>query len=249
MRNYTVVTCHFGDRFWIAHCLEAVDALSDSRVVEVVIVDQSRESAAFLQTLPRVGRVLDFPLDEEHIQSVGHDHAASLNRALRQCTFSTTHVIVLDSDCFPVKKNWLDELPEVCAAGDPMKWGLTHPCFVAIPVGLAARLDFSEGLLEVGIDTGRLIGLQIARLGTPIEIDAPVAAFRGTRGHFYFDESVYHHGSASFLSADDPRIRNKVNAAREAFYRNRILRGSFSISWLEYVLMRALRWVRARILR
>ena len=52
--SYTLVSCHFGDPFWITHMLKQVDALSDERIARVVLVDQSRESGALLATLPRV---------------------------------------------------------------------------------------------------------------------------------------------------------------------------------------------------
>ena len=53
-RSYTVVTCDFGDPFWITHSLSQLDRCSDGRVASIVVVDQTRSSAAVLARLPRL---------------------------------------------------------------------------------------------------------------------------------------------------------------------------------------------------
>ena len=234
-RSYTVVTCHFGDPFWITHALTALDRHSDGRVRQVVVVDQSRCSEAALAKLPRVSRVLAFPVDQGEIGCVGHDHAASLNRALRSIAFSTSHVLVMDSDCFPVDPSWLDRLGDVTLAGDPQKLGLSHPCLMAFPREFAGAIDFAEGLREVFIDTGRLVGLQLARAGAAVAFTRPRRAFCGLRGDFYLDGTVYHHGSASFISSGDDRLRRQVSAAEEEFYRRLVARGQYGLTPWQYV--------------
>lgn len=229
VRDFTVLTCHFGDPFWIRHCLTQVDRLSDGRVAEVVVVDQDRGRAAELRELPRVGQVLDFPADEQQVAILGHDHPAALNAALGQIDIRTSHVIILDSDCFPVSDTWLDRLSEVTVAADPAKWGLSHPCLMAFPAAVARNLDFADGLLEVGIDTGRLVGLQLARRGYEPHFTRPEGAFRGKRGTFYLDRSVYHHGSGSFISSADSRLHSTVDPVSEAWYRTQVQRGSFEL--------------------
>lgn len=229
-RDFTVLTCHFGDPAWVRHSLAMLDRFSDGRVREVVVVDQDRAASKGLDGLPRVRQVIQFPVDEDQVAILGHDHPASLNRALGTIEIRTSHVIVLDSDCFPIDASWLDRLEDVTLAGDPAKWGLTHPCIMVFPAQVAAEIDFAEGLREVGIDTGRLIGLQLARRGYQVAMSRPEGAFRGKRGTLYLDRTVYHHGSSSFLSSSDPRLRSSVDAVSERVYRSAVMAGAYQLS-------------------
>jgi len=233
--SYTLVSCHFGDPFWITHMLKQVDALSDERIARVVLVDQSRESGALLATLPRVSEVLAFPPDLDQIEMMAHDHPASLNRAMSAIDFSTSHVLVMDSDCFPVDASWLDRLSHATMASDPFYGSLSHPCLMAFPAELAPRVDFADGIREIGIDTGRLVGLQIAKTGTKVTFARPEVAFSGYRGHFYLDRSVYHHGSASFIAAEDERLTRQVSPQREMRYRSYIEAGQFELPRREWL--------------
>ena len=82
--------------------LTQVEALSDGAVKGAVIVDQSRNSANALRTLPLVTEVLTFEPDAAQIAVEGHDHPSALDRALEKGTFTTSHIIIMDSDAFPV---------------------------------------------------------------------------------------------------------------------------------------------------
>lgn len=228
--DYTLVTCHFGDPFWIRHCLAQVDRHSDGRVAEVVVVDQDRGSAANLEALPRVREVLAFPVDDQQVAILGHDHPAALNRALAHIEVRTSHVLILDSDCFPVNPSWLDRLADVTVAADPAKWGLSHPCLMAFPAATRGSVDFAEGLAEVGLDTGRLVALQLARSGHDPHFTRPEGAFLGKRGTFYLERSVYHHGSASFASSTDIRLASTVDPVAESVYRRQVERNCYRLS-------------------
>jgi len=235
--SYTLVCCHFGDPFWITHALTQVDALSDERIASIVIVDQSRKSEAMLKTLPRVTEVLTFPIDAEQVRGLGHDHPAALNRAMASVDFETSHIMVLDSDCFPLDDSWLDRLKDVTLAGDPAKAGLSHPCLMTFPTAMASIVDFTEGL-QVGIDTGRLVALQIAKAGLPVFLDQPLKqkGFGARHGHYYLQGSVYHHGLASFISAQNIRLTRQVSPHWEMIYQRRIAAGHFDLSVADRIL-------------
>jgi hypothetical protein len=233
--TYTVVTSHFGDTFWIRHSLTQLDRLSDDRVERVVVIDQSRRQREELAALPRVADVVTFDPDERQIHTLGHDHPASLNRALATVDFVTSHVLILDSDCFPMDPSWLDELGDATVAMDPAKWGLSHPCLMSFPSAIAKRLDFAEGLEEVGLDTGRLVGLQLRRLGVAVQFSQPEAAFRGHRGYFYLGRKAYHHGSGSFGHSTDARLLRQVDRRTEAFFQGKVARGETTLSVRERV--------------
>lgn len=236
--NYTLVTCHFGDPFWIRHSLARVDALSDSRIERVVVVDQDRGSSDWLARLPRVSDVLTFPIDADQESYFGCDHPSSLNRALQSIDVDTSHVLVLDSDCFPIRDGWLDQLSEVTLATEPAYQSLSHPCLMAFPAESRAALDFSEGIAELGMDAGRLVSAQLLRLGYSVKLSPPVPAFRGYRGHFYLDGHVYHYGHGSFPSSGDGRLYRQVDLYREALFRRHVESDEFDLTAGEIMAMR-----------
>lgn len=210
--------------------LSQIQLNSGPEISEIIVVDQSRDSGVFLRNLAGVTEVLEFPVDEAQVTILGHDHPSSLNRALNSIEFKTSHVLVMDSDCFPKDSSWLKKIHNVTLASEPSYWSLSHPCFLCFPNNLAKSLDFSLGIEKIGIDTGRLVGLQISQHETEVQWTHPTSAFRGRRGHFYLDGSLYHHGSASFISASDARLTGQVNAKREARFKKKIAHGDFELS-------------------
>lgn len=238
-KTFTVVTCHFGDLFWIRLFMSRLNEFTTGGVEQVVVVDQSRTSKEALESIPGVGQVLTFPEDLSQVKLLGHDHPAALDAALRQVDFSTSHVLVMDSDCFPIASTWTSKLdaPAVVAR-DPAKWGLSHPCLMSIPTNLLNAVNFSEGLHEVQLDTGRLVGLQLARRGVEVAFTDAVAAFGKWRGHFYLDQSVYHHGSASFGSSSSSRVRSKSDPWKDAFFQRKVARADWHLGALDRARLR-----------
>lgn len=229
-----MLTCHFGDLFWVRHTVEQVHRHSDGRVAAVVVVDQNRTDAEALRALPRVSEVLSFEPDERITAAMGHDHPAALNNALRTMRVTTTHVIVLDSDCFPTEHEWLDRIDDVTLAARADRWGnvrhgQTHPCFMVIPARMLPHVDFAEGVVELGCDTGNLVGAQILRAGEVPTVLVPRRrmAFGGTRGQWFLNGAVYHHGSASFVSSPSSWLSQHVLPALEERYRREVEAGSF----------------------
>jgi hypothetical protein len=130
----------------------------------------------------------------------------------------------------------------VLAASDP-EGMRTHPCFMLFgPAVDRERLCFDEQQLEVGVDTGREIGKQIHALGKSVELLRPAPAFGGRWGALYLEASIYHHGSGSFGSSADDRLRRQFKNWRleEAFFRRRVFAGRYELSEREAVELRAL---------
>jgi len=231
--SYTVVTCHFGSTFWIKKCLHQLDKFSDERLKEVVVVNQDRVDLPELSDLPRVSQVVTFPLNEDEVAVFGHDHPSALNSAIHSLEFSTSHVIILDSDCFPTNSSWLDSLSDVVLAADPEKTGLTHPCFMCLPVESLSGISFSEGVVGLGIDTGRLVGAQLLRHGYRPEILPAKRAFSGLKGHFYKGESIFHFGSGSFAHSADPRLLSQVSKVVDQHLLKKISKNVFKLTFPE----------------
>jgi hypothetical protein len=232
--TYTVVSCHYGDLFWISHMLHQVSTLSGGRVREAVIVDQSRSSEKELAALPLVSRVLTFEPDAAQIAVEGHDHPAALDRVVQETDFTTSHIIVMDSDAFPVTSQWLDRLDDISLALVPGSKTQTHPCLMVFPVRLKHLVHFSEDYLERAQrkgapDTGRRVGAQLSGAGETVTLLEHQAAFNGYRGSFYLGGSYYHHGHGSFMSGDHDQYKGFVSQASEKLYRTRVLQGRFSL--------------------
>ena len=178
-------------------------------------------------------------MDSQQIRSVGHDHGASLDKALKTTNFKTSHLLILDSDCFPTNDSWLNTLSNIELASDPSKHGLSHPCFMSIPCHLLSQINFSQGVNELGIDVGRLVGLQLSNIGLEVKLTVPVQTFRGLRGVQY-NNAIYHHGSASFLSSKEERIKKQVNKKVEIFFKRKIKNSDFTLNFFENLRIRIL---------
>jgi hypothetical protein len=212
--------------------LQQVDRCSDERLQSVVVVDQNRRDRAALERLPRVTQVLEFEASADVLDHKVHDHHESLNRALRTVDFTTSHVIVLDSDCFPVNPSWLDRLDNITLAASGDYAGMTHPCLMAFPVSVIPVVDFTDGFSEFGVDTGRLVGVQLVHAGEKVSLAQPDRrrAFAGTRGHWFLDRLVYHHGGASWVSSAIPGLRRRVAPMLEERYRRRVAAGVYTVT-------------------
>lgn len=233
--SYTVVTCHYGDLFWVEHMLGQVLAHSGGAVKSAVIVDQSRTSEVRLRDLPLVGEVLTFDPDLEQIAVEGHDHPSALDRALQQGTFTTSHIIVMDTDAFPVDSHWIEKLDNISLALVPGSTSQTHPCLMVFPTDLRHQVSFSEDYLQRAgrkgaPDTGRRVGKQLLALGENPTFLPHTPAFNGYRGSFYLDGSYYHHGHGSFVSGDHDQYKGFVSLASEKLYRRRVVQHRFSLT-------------------
>ena len=234
--TFTVVACHFGDPFWITEMARRIVAFSTAdRVPEILVVDQDRPARhrAALAALPRVRRVVSYPVETGQVERLGHDHPASLNRACRE-PLDTSHVRVMDSDTL-VGDGWLAELDRALArhecvlAGD-RRAGISHPCFMAMHVEALGAVDFADAVTTLGVDTGRLVGYQLDRAGRSVQVMLPDGVgFSGRRGDLYLGSTVLHVKSASFSSSSDERVRRQANERLDRIVRDRVAEGRLTL--------------------
>lgn len=220
--------------------LSRVMSLSSGAVRSAIIVDQSRQSEEQLRKLPLVSDVLTFEPDFEQIAVEGHDHPAALDRALKEGNYETSHILVLDSDAFPVSDSWIQQLDNIALALVPGSKTQTHPCLMAFPSELRHKVSFSEDYLlrakrKGAPDTGRRVGKQLSAAGEKVTLLTPSPAFNGYRGSFYLNQAFYHHGHGSFVSGDHVKYKGFVSSASERLYRRRVLQGKFSLTSVDFV--------------
>ncbi len=240
--TYTVLSCHFGDVFWIDHLARSLRKFGSDQIKGFVVVDQSREMQRELSQIPGVTDVISFPRDGDQIAQAGHDHAASLDRAIREFHFTTSHIILFDSDAFPTDPVWADNLMDVVLAEVPGSNGeLSHPCFMVFPVVAVPEMHFSERFLDrhdnatrFRFDTGRMVAQQLRNAGFEVFMLEPSPGFRGLRGEFYLGGKIYHHGHSSHTHAPKD-LRVFISPKTEALWKKKISRGDWELWPMDYV--------------
>jgi len=226
--NFTLISCHFGDDFWINHTLKSylVDYPSNS-IVEVLISDQQKSGLG--DNFPALTLRLDYQVPIEivsvepnTIMHASFHHGKALNELISKKPLNSSHVIITDSDCFPIRREWsmllqalLSEYDAICSLEEQSSF-ITHPCFLVIPSMYLDRLDFlknSKVHEDFWVDTGRLIGIQLLDLGLKVKFLRPEKVFQDFSSElFYLEKSIVHVGSASFRGrreANDQRTGSR----------------------------------------
>jgi hypothetical protein len=249
-RSLTVITSHFGDIFWVKNLFNRLSLFDDGSIHNIYVIDQSRESGKELASIFGPKSVLSFELDSVMIQNYGHDHPTSVNKALRTVNIRSSHILIIDNDCFPRSQNWLDNSAgDFVFASDPVKKNLTHPCFALFPTTFKERIDFTLGSLNpitpesTRVDFGRTLALQTKVLGfEAIVSPCTRETFGGFKGYSYFNSSIYHHGSASFMYSQDSRLQNLARTSNETIYKKQISKDIFELSLRQrlFIMMREL---------
>lgn len=136
--------------------------------------------------------------------------------------------LILDSD-ISLSKNFDWEMELDLALGgigallalDPAHRALTHPCFMYFSGIDSNEIDFSAGYNEFGFDTGRLIGYHLAKKYHVGKLHA--SKKKGVPlGWFYWDERIYHIGSASLAYMKSRTERDKISRLFGIYYRRYI---------------------------
>jgi hypothetical protein len=228
-------------------------AFPQLRDEDVYVIDQDRtpSSQERLRSLLGGVNVLRYSRSEPHFEATGHDHAHVLNLAVREIDADV--LLLFDSDAHPV--GWevgaevdrlLEEYDAVLAANAP-EGTFSHPSFMVFgPAVDRAALFFDADQLDQFVDTGRKIYEQVRDLGHRTLLVRPTPAFGGSWGTLYLNGSVYHHGSGSFASSDDPGLRRQVATWRreERLFRRKVKRGVYELTPWEARLVRGSHAVR-----
>lgn len=217
-RSATILTAHFGDFDWTEFLLRRIfeTAGNGALDLQVLVINQDRtaESRTRLEKNGNV-RVLEYPRNEEFFKAMGHDHPWVLDQALKDVTGDV--LVVFDCDAHPVRDGWFVwvekrlEATDAILAEDHVRPGSPHPCFMAFSSkAYRPGISFCEGVLDRGVDTGRLIGQQLNRNGCAFDLLPPKLLFSRICGVMYAD-TIYHHGSGTFAASEEKRLREQVH--------------------------------------
>lgn len=189
---------------WIRLCLRQLERYTPGSAYDVLVWDNSflPEHLELLEASPRV-TVFG---ERETRKDVRHGRA--LDRLLREVPAETEYVLTLDTDCFPIRHGWLENVVgrlerDVWIAGvwrDEMAPEIrpyVHPsCF-------AVR---RETLLELGVNFAREDGQDVGQNITNAVVEAggrisPLRRSNVRNPHFLlagvYGDLVYHHGAGS----------------------------------------------------
>lgn len=226
----TLVSCHFGDHFWINTAVSKYLETDINNLIKKILISDQQTSGSG-QIFPPLNLLANTEIPIEIIQTkfnnsnhASFQHGYAIMTLLKSGKINTTHVLLTDSDCFPVNAIWNDEIKNtlgsynaVCALQDNSSC-LTHPCFMILPTTSLPYLDFMRNMTidhDFWVDTGRLIGLDLLNLGLKVKFLKPIRLFRNkSQEMFYQNRSILHIGSASFrerTEANDQRNGSRLD--------------------------------------
>jgi hypothetical protein len=232
--SLTVISAHFGDQSWINYSLKTLCQNSEL-ISHAFISDQKQIRRDAWDSYPALNLDADLEtkfttisvisVDPHQINHSSLHHGQTLN-SLINLKIETSHVLILDSDCFPLDNKWESQLIsdlkdfDVIVAGDPQGNLLSHPCFMILPVNVLSQLDFIEYTETHWIDTGRLIGIRCLDMGLKVKVLSPE---RGpiNFGHIYKPYNFFHVGSSSFRWRPEAhQIAKSINDLKYDFMRS-----------------------------
>lgn len=209
--SLTVISAHFGDQSWINFSLKTLcqkskltshALISDQKQIHNGTSDSYESLILDTDLTERFTSISVIPVKPHQINHSSLHHGQSLN-FLISLEIQTSHVLILDSDCFPLDDKWEQQLIsdledfDVITAGDPQGNFLSHPCFMILPVDILPQLNFIEYTDTHWVDTGRLIGIRCLDMGLKVKVLSPQPGSLSF-GHVYKPYNFFHVGSSSF---------------------------------------------------
>ncbi len=212
--SVTVILAHFGDPFWATNVVNSM--IKNPIVQRIIVADQranSIESPNWQWNQPLQHAYFNGPVDILNVEPhpVNHaslHHAKSINQMLQEFRFSTSHILLIDSDCLPTSPRALQALSElitgeldVVMAEDPKVPGQGHPCLLLMPVNAATKVDFTAGLPDS--DTGRQLPALFTEMGFSVSLLPSQKMKSNRRGDLYLGGEFIHFGSMAFSARRD----------------------------------------------
>jgi hypothetical protein len=216
-----IITTHFGNEYYIKTLIKNLYETQLLPNNKLWIIDNSESLKIDFYNC----EVLRFP----NTYQGGENHIFGLNNIFSVIPKTLENkYLVLDSDILLIKNfNWEVELDLITGSAgallaiDPAHRALTHTCFMYFSGIEPSEIDFSAGFKEFGFDTGRLIGYHLSKKYNVKKL--PISKKRGVPlGWFYWEERVFHLGSASLPYMESRIKQNKISRLFGIHYRRYI---------------------------
>jgi hypothetical protein len=231
MKDFTVVSCHFGSSFWIHNLIYGLNK-SDG-VSEIVVghhfdqadLDHGRTELPNLDSLKQL-RVWE-KKSKHRPQHPSVSHATLLNEIVSSYDFKTEFAVILDSDMCILNENWLLNLKEKMRDFDVLlgvsheNRFLTHPCLMVFRTKLKSKIKFEplstkvqydSGRKEFREDTGSRIGFDLLRKNVKVRLSEPDTLYPNRFFHIYLEGDIAHVGGQSL------RKKNRSSKSKAKFY-------------------------------
>jgi hypothetical protein len=213
-----IITTHFGSDYYVKTLIKNLHEAQLLPRNKLWIIDNSNS----LEISYDCCEVLYFP----SIFVGSESHIFGLNSMLRIAPKNNENkYLILDSDVLLSKHfDWEIELDRMTGdigallALDPSSKVLTHPCFMYFSGIDPSEIDFSAGFDGFGFDTGRLIGYHLSKKYNVRKLHA-VKKQGVPLGWFYWEERIFHIGSASLAFMESRIKRNKISRLFGIYYR------------------------------
>ncbi len=189
---------------WIDLCLRQIERHSRGSSYEVLVWDNTwmPEHKELIERHPRVRRF------EPAQPGTDVRHGAALDRLVQKVRPATTFVITLDTDSFPVRDGWIENLTgrlndDVLVAGAwrdemlPRKPAFVHPCCLAVRRRTLRELG-AQFVIGDGADVAHNVTVAVEQAGARASKLRRSNAFNA---HFLmgavYGDLVYHQGAGS----------------------------------------------------
>lgn len=208
-QTLSILVTHFGDTRWTRLLINRILETSSEEVLEIYILNQDRNDNSLIDLTSSSLKISIVNAPKWALSNVSsslgasYDHGSSLNYAMSNLEFLGSYILILDNDCFPMNQNWINSIQSLLRehsamlAEAPKTFYLTHPCFMLIPKYAIKNLDFLQGMIELGFDTGRLIGLQLSSMHIKPNVQLSTREYKGI-GWTYLNRNFLHLVATSY---------------------------------------------------
>jgi hypothetical protein len=217
---------------WIDLCLQQIERHSRGSSYEVLVWDNTwmPEHKELIERHPRVRRF------EPAEPGTDVRHGASLDRLVQKVRPATKFIITLDTDSFPVRDGWIENLTgrlndDVLVSGAwrdemlPKKPAFVHPCCLAVRKRTLRELG-AQFVIGDGADVAHNVTVAVEQSGSRASKLRRSNAFNA---HFLmgavYGDLIYHQGAGSraptFSAKTDADHSESVRLAlRDAAFRD-----------------------------
>lgn len=202
----TLVCVHFGDKFWVENLIKQTVHLTQ---IERIIVC-TKDNIKF--EFENLDKIEILRIDKPNKEHASFDHADAISE-IQKLEFNSSHIMLIDTDIIGLNEDSLAYINTIMSkqncilAVDPSYRWYTHPCFMFLEKTLFQSANFTpelltfsekQGIRNLLIDTGRQIGISLARQNLSVRLVHSSKFQRWLPWDFYWELGVIHMKSRSF---------------------------------------------------
>jgi hypothetical protein len=208
-----VLISHFGEWYWIETTVKIWASLNLDIVI-LIAIPLAEYNTEIVKRLVGLGERLGInlktvPVKTHEVNHASFNHMAAIATLREMLGYfeETTHVVLADSDLWPVERQKFRKV--LCSldkdsgflAVDPKSSSDTHPCFMVFPVEDFQNLDLALGMENFVNDFGRRFGDYLVEGSAKSYTILTTLKFPNRDWDFYPSAGILHFGSQSFVNS------------------------------------------------